>query len=1232
MDTEEELNQKLRELSNMIRQQSNSMSSINEKLDAAKTNTTQNNATINANTSAQKNNQTGKTRYHQIVEDTAQKNDKFKENIDKAYGHSIDMLVSFGGALVNSQTGLQKYGQAVESMGKGSAALGENFGLLGKATGGLLNLFGNFASSILKLNDNTIGIRDNFAKVGGVLPTNTARLGELAKEAGFALDDMKILGDKMAELSESMSSLGGTTGEGALKFMQIANVEDNVRRQFGRLGVTKDHLLELQGMYVESQRASGGIIQNETKTIAQQREGSLQYAKTLISLASLTGKSIKDIQQEVFTARLDLKEQARRYAELKKIAKLKQDGFHDEARALEKQAENRQTVTKVLSATYDAETAIKVADIIATGVITQENADVARLIPGIQNIASRLKYSDNVLSDLSELIPKIDESIRAQSDAMVHAIGADSDIAQIMGLTQSRLLNVNSRTNKTLEEIDEIITQSMAGSDEDQLAENVETVREFERDVKKLFQTFLEFIDPLRNFSSLMIGIIGTAAAALTGLAVVKLGGGLVSGLFGGLFERGASSMRPNHIVLSGMPGVGGGSDAFAGSAADPTGLGLRKADLVDKNGKPLGGAALDARLRKIAEERTPKTTSYALKQAAKSSGAILKGAAALAGAIALIGAGIAGATWVMGKAIPTFAAGMKKFNEVDGENLKGVGLGMAGLGAGIYALAAEKVISFFTSLGSLFGGKSPLENAADQLKKFAKINVDSNKVEKNGKAVLAFANAFKEMPSTTVSISGMIAGFFSGPPMPYAEFEKFDKIEVDPAKAENNSKAFIEFSKAMGSYKNYGTIGGLGTLVSAIADSVLKYYEVDPPEKRFKDFSDLKIEAEKVGNNAIAFKDFAEGMRKYKGSQGSISILSSLVGTNINLIFGANGPIEAFVQFSKDTKDIGDHAAKNARAFFNFARALGMLSKFSGTSGVVSGFFSSVRARGDASDPTLTGAGSSAETGQANGKDLPSVSSGDKWIMDMVKRHEGVVYKIYKDSLGFPTFGVGHLITRNDPEYGKPIGTPVSPARVNEVFLKDFAKHKKIAEQTPGYDKANTLGKGAMVDLAFNMGKWWPKWPKTSSALSRGDWQGASSSLRNSKWARQVGRRSDTITNMISRAGSASYNLPKAKVGGLFSGPTSGYPIELHGTELIVPVDTNSVLMKLATKPDTANTESVNQSINPTKTVNSVTKKITQKSIVDPARIESIGDFLDKIIDVIETTDDIDQKILRYS
>ena len=53
--------------------------------------------------------------------------------------------------------------------------------------------------------------------------------------------------------------------------------------------------------------------------------------------------------------------------------------------------------------------------------------------------------------------------------------------------------------------------------------------------------------------------------------------------------------------------------------------------------------------------------------------------------------------------------------------------------------------------------------------------------------------------------------------------------------------------------------------------------------------------------------------------------------------------------------------------------------------------------------------------------------------VFEQLKIDEGVVYAIYKDHLGYPTFGVGHLVLESDPEHGQDVGTPVSEERTKE-------------------------------------------------------------------------------------------------------------------------------------------------------------------------------------------------------
>ena len=48
------------------------------------------------------------------------------------------------------------------------------------------------------------------------------------------------------------------------------------------------------------------------------------------------------------------------------------------------------------------------------------------------------------------------------------------------------------------------------------------------------------------------------------------------------------------------------------------------------------------------------------------------------------------------------------------------------------------------------------------------------------------------------------------------------------------------------------------------------------------------------------------------------------------------------------------------------------------------------------------------------------------KLLREELENDEGVVSKIYLDHLGYPTFGIGHLVRDTDPEFGLAVDTPV--------------------------------------------------------------------------------------------------------------------------------------------------------------------------------------------------------------
>jgi len=138
--------------------------------------------------------------------------------------------------------------------------------------------------------------------------------------------------------------------------------------------------------------------------------------------------------------------------------------------------------------------------------------------------------------------------------------------------------------------------------------------------------------------------------------------------------------------------------------------------------------------------------------------------------------------------------------------------------------------------------------------------------------------------------------------------------------------------------------------------------------------------------------------------------------------------------------------------------------------------------------------------------------------VFEQLKIDEGVVYEVYHDHLGLPTFGVGHLVLESDPEYGKDIGFPVSEERVKECFEKDL--DTAISECEVLYENFGDWPdevQQILVNMMFNMGRTRLSGFKNfKKALEAEDWKQAGIEGRDSKWYRQVTNRAERLMSRL--------------------------------------------------------------------------------------------------------------------
>ena len=138
--------------------------------------------------------------------------------------------------------------------------------------------------------------------------------------------------------------------------------------------------------------------------------------------------------------------------------------------------------------------------------------------------------------------------------------------------------------------------------------------------------------------------------------------------------------------------------------------------------------------------------------------------------------------------------------------------------------------------------------------------------------------------------------------------------------------------------------------------------------------------------------------------------------------------------------------------------------------------------------------------------------------IYEQLKIDEGVIYEVYTDHLGYPTFGVGHLILEGDAEFRAENGTPVSEERVKECFEKDvetvIEDCKKLHDGWDGYPQEV---KQIIANMMFNMGRTrLSKFKNHNAALVCGDWKEAAVEGRDSRWYKQVTNRAERLMSRL--------------------------------------------------------------------------------------------------------------------
>jgi GH24 family phage-related lysozyme (muramidase) len=149
--------------------------------------------------------------------------------------------------------------------------------------------------------------------------------------------------------------------------------------------------------------------------------------------------------------------------------------------------------------------------------------------------------------------------------------------------------------------------------------------------------------------------------------------------------------------------------------------------------------------------------------------------------------------------------------------------------------------------------------------------------------------------------------------------------------------------------------------------------------------------------------------------------------------------------------------------------------------------------------------------------------------LYKQLEKHEGKRAKVYKDSHGIKTIGIGFNLERQGAKkaiedlglnYAKILAgdQTLSEEQIQKLFKMDVEQAVKSAKDiVPNYDDLSDVRKRVVVDMIFNLGPaGFKAFKKMIAALKEKDFNKAASEMKDSQWYTQVGDRAKTLVKMM--------------------------------------------------------------------------------------------------------------------
>jgi LysM repeat protein len=419
-----------------------------------------------------------------------------------------NVLGSLGGALLSAEKGFTKYGGTVDAAASAAQGLASSLPIVGQALGAIVGVAGQIASKVvgdaLKLTDAIVNLRDETVKTAGALPTSSEGLLKLANDAKYFGENIQTLGKITQGLGTGLVTLGKTAGDGAVKFMEMANVTEETRQAFGKMGISQEELTQMQATYIKQQQSSGLAYLSQNKSVDQLRRESLKYAENLNALSSLTGKQADSLRAEQEIAAAVMQEKIAQRQDLVELKRLKDAGLDVEAKDLEAKMKSMADYRDTMSNLVGPEQTALYMNYMRTGVYNNISAPLAVLGADLDTARTQLQRG----ADGMKVAAQSADDLTAKQNQMSTNLGQaalhmDEQSLAGTGLLKDSIGRLNDTFGQSAEERLAAAKKNQEERKEGSpMDDAIEKARSAERALQQKYQEFL--IDGIKKAAALL--------------------------------------------------------------------------------------------------------------------------------------------------------------------------------------------------------------------------------------------------------------------------------------------------------------------------------------------------------------------------------------------------------------------------------------------------------------------------------------------------------------------------------------------------------------------------------------------------------------------------------------------------------------------------------------------------------------------------------------------------------